>query len=227
MDDKTKNMIIYSVMGIIITLFFISIVIGNTMMQDATKDKSKNGDVSAQAEKRTHDYKKQNSSAEENTKEPNTIQENHEQKEIITPDPDALKEPEGFYREHFTDEQIKQSKKAAKQFATNYYAFNGDDPMQHIKDARRFMTDKMYEKLSVNTPKPTAATYKKKIVSAEVYEPYEPSEDYFVWKVRIAGDVYNSKANKTKREIVEYTLKMKQTEKTFQVSNYMLNVLDH
>ncbi|MFD2760458.1 hypothetical protein [Lentibacillus juripiscarius] len=224
MGEKAKNIIVYSVMVIIITLFLVSIFVGKTMPEDTSNDVSK---VNTTSNQPVRAYKGRTEETKGTTTDPNVIQENHEQQEIETPDPDTLKEPKSFYRKYFSDEQIKQSKKVAKQFATNYYAFNGDRPTQHIKNARAYMTDKMYQKLVEKTPKPTATIYKKQIVSAEVYEPYEPSKEYFVWKVRITGDIYNSKGKKTKQEIVNYTLKMKQTEETFQVRNYMLNVLHH
>ncbi|TMN20937.1 hypothetical protein [Lentibacillus cibarius] len=227
MDEKTKNIIVYSVMAIIITLFLVSIFVGKTMPKDASNDVSTENGALEQNNQTVREYNELTEEASGTAIESNIIQENHEQQEIDTPDPDTLKEPESFYRKHFSGEQIKESRKVAKQFATNYYAFNGDKPIQHIKNAHAYMTDKMYQKLVEKTPRPTAAIYKKQIVSAKVYEPYEPSEEYFVWKARVTGDIYNSKGKKTRQEVVNYTLKMKQIEETFRVRNYKLNVLHH
>ncbi|GAB3051293.1 hypothetical protein [Virgibacillus ainsalahensis] len=226
MNDKTKNIIVYCVMTIVIALFIYAIFVGHRSEHEKSLELEKsNQSTQKKQTQEVRDYNSNNQQTQ-GTQEENSemIKEHHEDMDIDLPDADTLEEPRGFYENHFPADSIADSRQAAQTFTENYYAFRGDEPTEHIEQAKPYMTTELYQELSKETPRPTAAVYRKEVEELNVYEPYEPSEEQFIWKVRVKGKVYDSSGDVTAEENVDYTLKIKQTKGTFKVENYMLNV---
>ncbi|MFC3041610.1 hypothetical protein ACFOGI_15290 [Virgibacillus xinjiangensis] len=223
MSDRTKNIIVYSVMAVAIALFIYAVFVGNQQKQLEEQTSPSSG--KEQSEK-VRSYEAVGEPAtDDQPKESDVITEEHDEEvQIDIPEMEKLTPPEGQYADHFSKDAIEASRQAARNFAEKYYPFNGMEPQEHIENARPYMTDEMYQKLKRENPRPTAAVSYKEIESMDVYEPYEPNKEQLIWKVRIQGSVFDSKGNKTAEESMDYTLQMKEEEGTFKVQNYMLNV---
>lgn len=122
----------------------------------------------------------------------------------------------------FTTEEIEQATKTAKDFIQAFYAFNGDKPMEHIENAKEYMTERLYNQLSGGIPpRPSDETYSKEVIELEIYEPYNPNDDENITLVaRISGDVMDFKGNKSKEEVTEYEIKLVLKDDNYKVDKY-------
>ncbi|HLS09833.1 hypothetical protein [Lentibacillus sp.] len=226
MSPKTKNMIVYSVMAIVIALFIYAIFVGNHVKQQETEGKSEPAQpdqneqslavrqYSAEAEQ-THENKEANN-------EP--ISEQHGKLDIEIPKAETLEKSEGEYDDYFSREGIEKSRETARLFTKNFYELNGEELMAHVENAKPYSTANLYQGLMEQTPRPTAAIYMKEATSLNVYEPYDPGQEQLIWNVQVKGHVYDKNGNKTAVERQVYTIKTKKVEGAFKVKNYTLNV---
>ena len=52
--------------------------------------------------------------------------------------------------EKFSEEDLEKSKKIAIEFVTAYHSYNADKPMEYLENAKPYMTDALYKKMSQN-----------------------------------------------------------------------------
>ncbi|MFC2947579.1 hypothetical protein [Virgibacillus sediminis] len=223
MSDRTKNIIVYSVMAVAIALFIYAVFVGNQQKQ--LEEESNHSSRKEQSEEvRSYDSLGDSAPNSQPKKSDLITEEHHEEVQIDIPEMDTLIPPEGQYADYFSKEAIEASRQAARNFVEKYYSFQGEEPLEHIENAKPYMTDDMYEELKNENPRPTAAVSYKEVETIDVYEPYEPTEEHLIWKVRVQGNVFDSGGNKTAEESMDYTLQMEEEEGSFKVQNYMLNV---
>ncbi len=129
----------------------------------------------------------------------------------------------------FSESEINRAKEVSKQFVKSHYQFNGDQPNEHIEKASQFVTDDLKAKMTTNLiVRPTNDNYRRRIVGLEVYESYNPTSKEFLNLIaRVKGEVLNIEGEITKREMVEYDLKLVPFEDTFRINEYTYKSLNY
>ncbi|QKY69425.1 hypothetical protein [Lentibacillus sp. CBA3610] len=227
MSPKTKNMIVYSVMVVVIALFIYAIFVGNHIKQEEKAEEPEAGLAGGKSQSQAirqyeadDEYTQENKNKE--TKK-DSIVEQHGSLDIEMPKAETLENSESEYADHFSKEDIEKSRKTARRFVKNLYAFNGDEAMAHVKSTKPLSTADLYQALMEQTPRPTAATYKKEAASLNVYEPYDPGQEQLIWNVQVKGYDFDKNGDKTAVERQVYTIKTTKVEGAFKVKNYTLN----
>lgn len=124
----------------------------------------------------------------------------------------------------FSESDIEASKKVAEAYITLYYPFNGDNPSGNVENAKQYMSDALYNSIKGQLVRPTQMVYKKELTQIDVYEPYNPTDKYITWNVRVKGNVFDTQGNQTKEETYDYSLKMVKVNENFKVDKFILNV---
>lgn len=151
----------------------------------------------------------------------------HENYEYENPEVDKEEVPttqSSTLADYFTKEEIEASKKVAEDFIEAYYPFNGDKPLENLENAKEYMSERLFEEYRSSVPRPTQSVHSKEIISLEAYEPYDPSENYLEWNVRVVGEVFDSNGELNKEETYDYTLKITKVNETFKVQDISLNL---
>lgn len=124
----------------------------------------------------------------------------------------------------FPQKDLAESKKVAEAFVRYYYPFNGDNPLENVEKSKIHMSKALYNTLKGQMVRPTQTIYKKQLTKLEVYEPYNPTDQYITWNVRVIGNVFNSKGELNKKETNDYSLKLIKEDGVFKVDKFTLNV---
>lgn len=102
-----------------------------------------------------------------------------------------------------TKKDMEEARKVAENFLRAYLNFSGDDPIKHIEEAKPFMTEKLYEKLAENPPRPTAEIQNQKFVEITGKHGIKGERDgvYEIeWAIQAVTEVENSKGKKREEE---------------------------
>lgn len=151
----------------------------------------------------------------------------HEHYDYSNPEVDKEKIPtnqSSTLSDYFSKEDIRESRKVSESFIEAYYPFNGDKPIENLENAKEYMSERLFEEYRRNIPRPTQSIYKKKVKSIESYEPYDPSENYLEWNVRVVGEVFDSNGELHKEETYDYALKLTKVDGIFKVQEISLNL---
>ena len=108
----------------------------------------------------------------------------------------------------FTDEEIEHAKEIALGFITAHYEFDGDKPIQHIENAKKYITKRLYEEIQPDfPPRPSDDYYSKLVKETKIYETYSPkNEDQLLLSARVVGDIFDYKGKKNTDEQTEYEM---------------------
>lgn len=119
----------------------------------------------------------------------------------------------------YTETEIAQALQIAKSFVTEYYAYNGDDMIAHIKRSKPYVSEEFYTYLLSRTGRATNSSYKAILKEIEVVEAYDQVEDYLVFTASVNGEVYDVEGSLFEEQSYEYYLQVQQIINEFKVIN--------
>lgn len=243
--DKKKiiNNVIYTAIGLMVILFLLSIYVGNKANNEK-QNKEKSQESQKNEEVHIYDGKNQTQQGEKEKEKNDTdkdepppeledeigegeIWEEHEDLERIEPekvDESLLPKP---YEEIYSDKELKESKKTAKEFIKIFYNVDGDDPMKYIKKSKKYMTDDLYKRLEQHHENGGMTwTYgiQRDYNDSEIYEPSSARvKDGIVWAIKVNGtQKIHDKDKDTKTDI--YLIHLKKINGKYKVKDYFENV---
>ena len=102
-----------------------------------------------------------------------------------------------------TEQDMEASRKMAEAFLQAYLHFRGNDPTQHIEEAKPYMTKELYDRLIQNPPRPTAEIQNQKFV--EFTGAHGMKSDIkglreVEWAIQAVIEVENAKGKKREEE---------------------------
>lgn len=127
--------------------------------------------------------------------------------------------------DYFDQEQIQNAKNVSEAFVSAIYPFDGHNPSRSVEKATDYTTDILKSQLTGKIPRPTDSYFSKELNNIEVYEPFNPTDDYMNLRVRVEGKVFDKDGKKTKEEVAEYNMKLISSDDTFKVDNYEYSTL--
>lgn len=121
----------------------------------------------------------------------------------------------------FTKEEIEQASETAESFVRAFYGFDGDNPTKHMENAKKYVTETLYQEISRAIPRPLDNYYKTEVKEVEVYEPYQPSnEEKMVLIARVVGEVFDFEGKTVKEETSEYHMLFELEDNEYKVDKY-------
>lgn len=140
-------------------------------------------------------------------------------------DPNSKREV-NILADFYTLEQINAAKDVTRLFIQNFHSFNGDQPSQHIDLASLYVTEELRNSITGKIIRPISNFYSRNIIKLDIYEPYNPSGEDMILNARVEGEIFNSKGELVKKEIVDYEIKIIWIDNAFKVSNYTYTTLN-
>lgn len=223
-NTSIKNVVINSMVVLSIMLLIVGFLVGKNIEEKEEKAKQSQNRNETYTEKYSYSGSDSNSN---NSSDFSNKKNSHEHYEFDNPEVDKVDVPSQqpkTLEDFFSKEDLEKSKKVAEIFIKNYYQFNGDNPLEHIKKSEKYMSKELLNKLKTNMIRPTQTIYKKELTYIEVYEPYNVSNEYITWNVRVKGKVFNIQGEFSKEEIYDYSLKMIKENNEYKVDKFALNI---
>lgn len=132
------------------------------------------------------------------------------------------------YSDLFNGEDIKASKKVAKQFIKIFYNLNGRYPLKYIDESQKYMSEELYNKLQHEHEAGNMAKMYREYESADIFEPTgtKPSSNdgVIVWVANVKGTVldYHKENKKEVQDI--YIIYLEKIDDEYKVIEYSVNV---
>lgn len=101
--------------------------------------------------------------------------------------------------EHFSSEEIEDTKKIAVQFVTSFHTYNADKPMDYLEKAKPYMTEALYEKMNRNGRREVLERSYLTVNETEVTPVVNKSSMIVRWNVIVRGEAksVDGKASQT------------------------------
>lgn len=221
-----KQLVINGMVGLSAMLLIIAFFVGDKQSEKAKSHTEVNQE---QTEDLQADHSYSDNHGSHDSTDSSTITDEHEhvheEYEYENPEVDQEENPpkQKTLADYFPKEDLDASKKVAESFIKNYYPFDGDNPVKHIENSKQYMSDELAKKIPTTNIRSTQTIHKKELVSLEVYEPYNISDEVITWNVRVKGKVFDRNGKQTQEETYDYALEMVKTENGFKVDNFTLN----
>ncbi|MCM3791265.1 hypothetical protein M3221_23305 [Domibacillus indicus] len=219
LDSHIKQWIVNSVMGVAIALLVLGFFTGEK--QDGQPPPAET-EVNRQQENKeaiSHDSKA----------EPETIEQyyadDYGDMGEIPPTPVNESEQPPPLEEFFSKEEIAESKAVAEKFITDFYPYDGKDPLQNIRNSKSTVSRDLYELLMESPERPTSMTVERELVSLETIEPFAPAAEVMTWNAKVNGVVTDAEGVK-RAETDLYKLKLEKVEGEYKVVDFLVNYLE-
>lgn len=217
LDNRIKQWIVNSVMGIAITLLVLGFFAGqkqNSPNQRDPAETKENESISAEEEA---------ADSTETMKEYDI--EDYGNVEVISNTPVKYDELPPEMEELYSNKEITESKVAGEKFVSSFYLYNGKQPMQNIENSKDTVSPTLYQMLAERPERPTSMTIKRELMNIEMIEPFAPSPEVITWKAKVEGIVTNSDYSKRKETDI-YTLKLERVNGKYKVTDFLINYLE-
>ncbi|SOC21536.1 hypothetical protein SAMN05880501_1139 [Ureibacillus xyleni] len=117
----------------------------------------------------------------------------------------------------YSEEEVAQAEQVAQTFASEYYAFNGDDMTAHVKRVESVTSPELYRYLLGRTGRATNSAFKAHLKKLEVKETYDQVKDYIVFEAHITGEVYGNDGSFFEEQKYVYYMKVQRAVNEFKV----------
>ncbi|MCT6515541.1 MULTISPECIES: hypothetical protein [Bacillus subtilis group] len=125
--------------------------------------------------------------------------------------------------ERLSEEEKKETKKTAEEFVKRYAAFNAENPIDNIENAKDYMTEELYNALKKHPTRGTLTHYKVKPEKIYITDVSNDNKDLVRWNVVMQGKVFD-KEGKSKSEEDWYLVTIKDVSGEKKVSDVSVNL---
>ncbi|MCW1929537.1 hypothetical protein [Bhargavaea beijingensis] len=125
--------------------------------------------------------------------------------------------------EHFTDEQLSQSKEVALAFVQAFHAYDANEPEKYLEDAKPYMTNALYEKMGRNMRREPLDRSFLAVEKADVTPVVNSSSSIIRWNVMATGKAKGIDGSITPTEDW-YLVSLKQVNGEWLVEDVRVNV---
>lgn len=125
----------------------------------------------------------------------------------------------------YDQELVMKTKETAFKFVEAIFAFDGDQPYQHIKNAKPYMSEELQQRTMQYVGRATNEMYRATLTDTTITEAYDQQEGYFVWLVTVNGDFYSNENQLTSSVTYEYIVILHELNNKIEVINYELRKL--
>ncbi|MEC1158696.1 hypothetical protein [Cytobacillus horneckiae] len=226
---RNSKFIWYGMIVFTIVLFIFGFYVGKDIEEEEKKAAAhtqSNKDEESFSINQLESNENDNGQHQNENEEEHNHDHSHGEYELENPMADANEELEGEINQltdYFSKEDISQAKEVSVQFIKEYYPFDGNKPSQNINDAKKYMSSALYDELKERVIRPTQTIFRKELKSFEVYEPYNPTDEYLTINVLVKGEIYDVKDNINKKEESHYSIKIINEDGKFKVDKYTLD----
>ncbi|OHR69501.1 hypothetical protein [Bacillus sp. UMB0893] len=125
--------------------------------------------------------------------------------------------------EKFSEEELEATKKIAVQFVTSFHSYNADKPMDYLENAKPYMTDSLYEKMSRNGRREVLERSYLTVKETDVTPVVNKSSMVVRWNVIVRGEAksVDGKASQTEDW---YLVGMRDVDGEWKVEDVRVNV---
>ncbi|PPA68692.1 hypothetical protein [Jeotgalibacillus proteolyticus] len=125
--------------------------------------------------------------------------------------------------EHFTEEQLAESKEAAVEFVHAYHPYNAEEPTEYLETAKPHITDSLYGSLKEDGRREVLERSILTVNDTQVTEVVNPSSIVVRWNVMVTGEAQSIDGSKTDTEDW-YLVGLREREGEWLVEDVRINV---
>ena len=232
-----KTIIIYTAMGVGITLIVFSVFVGINEKEKSHKVGKADNKLFVDNNSPENDYQYKSKKEEirrENNLEPIDAAEkgepldgSYEGFENIEPQKKDESEfpPKYKYESKYGKEDVEGSKRRAMEFVKVFYNFNGKYPLDYVEKSKSYMSEKLYSHWKENPESGTMVEMYRKFIDAEIYEPFGTPENTneIVWIIKINGEVFDYEKEESELITDVYSLLLEKINGKWMVVDILIN----
>jgi hypothetical protein len=125
--------------------------------------------------------------------------------------------------EHFSSEELEDTKEIAVQFVTAFHTYNADKPIDYLAEAKPYMTEALYEKMNRNGRREVLERSYLTVKETDVTSVVNPSSMVVRWNVIVRGEA-KSVDGKTSQTEDWYLVGLRDVEGEWKVEDVRVNV---
>jgi hypothetical protein len=140
-----------------------------------------------------------------------------------TVDTTAMDKNEYDQNENFSEEELAKTQEVGVAFVKAFHAYNADDPMKYLEDAKSYMTDALYEKMKTNMRREPLDRSYLTVTETKVTPVVNSSSSIVRWNVIVKGSAKATDGTSTNTEDW-YLLGVRQVNGEWKVEDVRVNV---
>lgn len=220
LSERTKKIIVNSMVLAGIVLFVLAIFYGNDIEGGHQKQTNDNHSKKIDDRETVYHYSPtvDNKTPNDESSTPVNPQEGGKNEDGHTPI---------TMKDLFTEEALTKSKKVAVQFAKAFNRYDREHYLKNVKDSKKYMTPKLYRMVYHTYPMEPAGDTKKqtservKVTVPNVPDSLKPLK-HIIWKVEVFGHETDLEGNK-QGSVDTYFVLMKKVGGDYKIKNFAVN----